>query len=132
MPTSGNEKQKTSIQRHVNTNENIVMLVEQLAHVQPPLKQVILEWNDKPWTKINSLTLNNFKAGEVDPEGKHLALAQMSPKPALPNKPIPKGQTAGPCSAAAPKLHLLMNYTLKLCSRKFVILGNSWPLHKCS
>ena len=111
--------------------KNIVMLVEQLAHAQPPLKQVILEWNDKlNWNKF--ITSNSLKAGEADPEGKHLALAQMSPKPALPNKPIPKGQTAGPCSAAAPKLHLLMNYTLKLCSRKFVILGNSWPLHKCS
>ena len=67
-----------------------------------------------------------------DPEGKHLALAQMSPKPALPNKPLLKGQTAGPCSAAVPKLHLLMNNTFKVCSRKFAILGNSWPLHKCS
>ena len=42
MPAGGNEKLKASIQRHVNTNENIVMLMEQLAHPQPPLKQLIL------------------------------------------------------------------------------------------
>ena len=58
--------------------KNIVMLVEQLAHAQPPLKQVILEWNDKlNWNKF--ITSNSLKAGEADPEGKHLALAQMSP-----------------------------------------------------
>ena len=81
------------------------MLVEQLAHAQPPLKQVMLEWNDKPWTKINSLTSNSLKAGEVVPEGKHLALAQMSPKPALPNKPTLKVRLLAP----AQQPHL--NYT---------------------